>query len=224
MCGRTVFAGSEEIVKELGVVYKGDPVPDNLNAPPGALVPIISSQSPNELQYFLWSLLAKYNTTGKPDYKYHTFNARFDKLYSSNMWSKLIETQTCAFITTGFYEWQKLEKDNPKTKKQIHFIKEKGQNLTFMAGLYDVWKNRLTGELVPNCAMITHDANEYMLDIHDRMPAFIEREKVNHWLDISISPTERLKLIDPVNNDFLESFKMEKVGNVEEFQKIGLFC
>ncbi|MBB5643983.1 SOS response-associated peptidase family protein [Pedobacter cryoconitis] len=224
MCGRTVFAGSDSIIKELGVIYKDEPRSVNLNAPPGAYVPVLTSEKPDELQYYLWSVLAKYNETGKPDPKVRTFNARSDKLFTSSMWSKLIDRQTCVFNTTGFYEWQKLEKDNPKTPKQIHFIKEQGKNLTFMAGIYDVWLNRSTGELVPNCAMITHDANKYMLNIHDRMPAFIEWTKVKYWLDLSLPATEKLKLIDPVNDDFLESFKMKSVGNLEEFQKISLFC
>jgi putative SOS response-associated peptidase YedK len=224
MCGRTVFASSQEIVKELGVLYDGEPIDENLNAPPGAKVPMLSNKAPDKLQYFLWSILQKFNTTGKPDPKFKTFNAKFENLFTSKTWKPLIEAQTCVFITNGFYEWQKLEPEKAKGKKQIHFICEKGQRLTFMAGLWDIWVNKNTGEIIPNCSMITHDANKFMLDIHTRMPAFIERKNISSWMDNSIPVAEKLKLINPVNDDFLEAFKMESVGDAAEFKKIPQFC
>jgi putative SOS response-associated peptidase YedK len=72
--------------------------------------------------------------------------------------------------------------------------------------------------------MITHPANEFMLDIHSRMPAFIERNNISSWLDNAIPVTEKLKLINPVVNDFLEAFKMQNVGVSEEFSQIPQFC
>lgn len=227
MCGRTVFAGSEEIVKELGVVYKDEVRLENLNAPPGAFVPVLTNEKPGELQYYLWSVIAKYSTTGKPDYKYNTFNAKIENLYSSSMWNKLIEKQQCVFITKGFYEWQILEPGVKKPKKQIYFIKENGESLTFMAGLWDIWVNKTTGEIVPSCSMITHPANEMMAKIHnssERMPAFIKQEDIKLWLDSDIPVKEKMNLINPVQNEFLIAYPMEKVGDPEEFKKIAQFC
>lgn len=227
MCGRTVFAGSEEIVEELGLVYKDEIRSENFNAPPGAEVPVLTNEKPGVLQYYLWSVIGKYSTTGKPDYKYSTFNARIENLYSSSMCNKLIEKQHCVFITKGFYEWQNLEPDVKKPKKQIYFIKESGKNLTFMAGLWDIWVNKTTGEIVPSCSMITLPANKMMAEIHninERMPAFLKQEDINLWLDSGISIKDKMSLIDPVQNDFLSAYKMESVGNAEELNKVPQFC
>jgi putative SOS response-associated peptidase YedK len=50
------------------------------------------------------------------------------------------------------------------------------------------------------------------------MPAFLTKEGSDIWLDNELSVTERLKVIEPVGEGFLESVKINKVGDMGEFE------
>jgi putative SOS response-associated peptidase YedK len=47
-----------------------------------------------------------------------------------------------------------------------------GSPLLTVAGLWDEWKNRETGEQLKSCTMIVGEPNEFAAEIHDRMPVF----------------------------------------------------
>ena len=42
-----------------------------------------------------------------------------------------------------------------------------------IAGLWENWKDPVSGEWIRTFAVITTDANELVADIHDRMPAIL---------------------------------------------------
>ncbi|WP_207531820.1 SOS response-associated peptidase family protein [Desertivirga arenae] len=67
--------------------------------------------------------------------------------------------------------------------------------------------------------MITHKAVAAWGKIHDRMPAFVTREDSKIWLDREIPVQERLKVIQPVGEDFLESVTIDTVGDIKEFEQ-----
>ncbi len=51
------------------------------------------------------------------------------------------------------------------------------------------------------------------------MPAFVTREDSKIWLDREIPVQERLKVIQPVGEDFLESVTIDTVGDIKEFEQ-----
>ena len=139
----------------------------------------------------------------------------------SSMWKPLLGKKHCVFITNGFYEWNWL--DEKGKKKQPYYIRSVEDQFTFMAGLWEDWYNKETGEIVSSCSMITNEANEMMAKIHNtkaRMPAFVTHETAKIWLDNELSVTDRLKAIDPVNNDFLKAAPINKVGDEAEYNKL----
>lgn len=68
--------------------------------------------------------------------------------------------------------------------------------------------------------MITHDAVESMGKIHDRMPAFLTADTLDMWLDKELPFSEKDKLIQPVAEGFLEAVKINKVGDVDEYNSV----
>jgi SOS response associated peptidase (SRAP) len=48
--------------------------------------------------------------------------------------------------------------------------------LLTVAGLWDEWKNRETGERLKSCTMIVGEPNDFAAEIHDRMPVFLTQE------------------------------------------------
>lgn len=224
MCGRTDTPKSDLIVKELKLFFSGDPVPARINTGPTDRVPVVTNDKPNELQYKVWSLIPWFSKTGKADPKMSTFNARRDKLMESAMWKPLLGKKHCVFITNGFYEWNWL--DEKGKKKQPYLIRSVDEPFTYMAGLWEDWTNKETGEIISSCSIITNDANEMMAKIHNtkaRMPAFVTWETAKIWLDNEISVTERLKAIEPVHNEFLRAVPINKVGDESEYANLQ-FC
>ena len=219
MCGRVGTPNSNDILKSFDLVYNGPYKEMQINVAPTDQVPVVDNKKPGELQYKNWSLIPWYSKTGKADFKRPTFNARYDRLLDpKSMWSKLIGKKHCVVITNGYYEWEWL--DEKGKKKQPHFIRAKGQDFTLLAGLWEDWVNKETGEIITSCAVITHDAVESMGAIHDRMPAFLTKQGSDIWLDNELPLTERLKVIEPVGEGFLESVKINKVGDMEEFEHV----
>ena len=83
-----------------------------------------------------------------------------------------------------------------------------------MAGLYEDWTDKATGEIKSSCTIITNPANTLMAEIHNtkaRMPAFLHPESFMDWVNPEIDLEQRIKLIDPVNNSFLEAKKIEEI-------------
>ena len=226
MCGRVTLPETEVIVKELGVKYEAETFPANINVPPTLQVPVLTNTKPDTLQYFTWSLIPSFSKTGKADFKMSTFNATIERLEESNLWKPLLGKRHCVVITDGFYEWQY---DDPIKKKgsHPHLIKAKDSRFTYMAGLWSAWANKETGELIPSCTIITLPANFLMSKIHNtkgRMPAFLTLESSKIWLDNELSYNERKLALDPVPDEFLNTYMVSKVGDQEEYSKLINVC
>ena len=57
------------------------------------------------------------------------------------------------------------------------------------AGLGESWKSP-EGEAVESCTILTTSANEFMSQVHDRMPVILAKEKWDFWLDTEIATAE----------------------------------
>jgi putative SOS response-associated peptidase YedK len=226
MCGRKDDPSSEQIQKKMPLKYEGKMRPANINVKPTDLVPVVASNATDTLQYFKWWLIPNYAKTDKPDWKYSMFNAKSENLQESkSIWSKLVNKQQhCVFICNAFYEWNWAD-EKGKVKRPF-YIKAASEPFTFMAGLWEEWVNRETGEVVNSCSLITNPANEIMAEIHNtkaRMPAFLTNDNYKHWIDSEIPLSDKLELIKPVPSDFLQTVEIKKVGDEEEYKSFA-FC
>jgi len=80
-------------------------------------------------------------------------------------------------VTDGWYEWA--EDDNA----QPYCIQQAGAELTVMAGLWEEWKDALTGERRRSCTMMMTTPNEQMAALpHHRMPVLLEEKEWPLWL------------------------------------------
>jgi putative SOS response-associated peptidase YedK len=226
MCGRVALPEAAAIVNELKLKYDGSDQPANINVSPTMQVPLMTASKPDRLQYFIWSVIPPFSRTGSPDFKLSTFNAMSERLEESGLWQPLLGKKHCVLITEGFYEWQYAD---PVKKKNStpHLIKARNSRFTFMAGLWELWTNPATGELVPSCAVITLPANSLMAEIHNtkgRMPAFLTADSLKIWLDQGLSFSERKKVLEQVPDEFLETYPIKKVGDEEEYKALISVC
>lgn len=111
-------------------------------------------------------------------------NSREDKL-SRPMWHDSFQHRRCLIPLLAFYEWS-----GPKGSKQTHRFTQSDGRTLWAAGIWEDVEN------LGRCfSMITTAANAFMTPIHDRMPALLDYEQLQPYLDGNIStfhPDERL--------------------------------
>jgi putative SOS response-associated peptidase YedK len=74
--------------------------------------------------------------------------------------------QRCLVVTDGFYEWKKPE-------KQPYAVAMADGDQMVMAGLWEEWNDKKTGERVRSCTIITCRPNAVIGTLHDRMPVIL---------------------------------------------------
>ncbi len=142
---------------------------------------------------------------------FSSFNARAGTVDTTrafrDAWKR---EQRCLVITDGFYEWKKPE-------KQPYAIAMSDDSLMVMAGLWDEWKDKRTGERVRSCTIITCLPNAVAGALHDRMPVILAPVAWAKWLGEETASAAELKaLLVPCPDEALKLWPVnrEKIGNV----------
>ena len=120
--------------------------------------------------------------------KASTFNARAETLTQKPFFRDSIKSRRCIIPASGFYEWQK-----QGDKKQPYYIYRADQQPLAFAGLWDLWADKETGETIESCTIITVPASHRMAEIHERMPAVLEVDYFDTWLDPEFKETHVLQ-------------------------------
>ena len=104
-----------------------------------------------------------------------------------------------------YYEWQ----DTAGGKQPWYFTARDDSPALTVAGLWDEWKNRETGERLKSCTMIITEPNTIVADIHDRMPALLSEKDFEPWLGGEAS----VELLTPAPDDMLQRWPVSKRVN-----------
>ena len=174
--------------------------------------PVICSGEPEKIQLYRWGLIPFWSRNEKfaRDIRMKTFNAKAETLMEKPSFRHLIKAKKCLVLTDGFYEWQARGKD-----KQPFFIHVKDAEALALAGLFDRWTNRDTGEILDTFTIITTDANPLMEKIHNtqkRMPVILRQADETKWIDPDL-PVQ-------VSLDFLKPFDEKQMVAEEVDQKL----
>lgn len=169
--------------------------------------PIITES--DEIQVFNWGLIPfwiKYEKNAE-EIKRMTLNARADTIFEKPSFREPIMKKRCIIPSTGYFEWRHEGK-----KKIPYFIFLKDEPIFSMAGIYDSWLDKKTGEVKQTFSIITTDANpltDYIHNTKHRMPAILSKEEENRWLDSSLSKTEIDSLLNPYEADKMDAYIVE---------------
>jgi putative SOS response-associated peptidase YedK len=98
----------------------------------------------------------------------------------------------CLVLSTGFFEWRHIHPLNKRTgeplktaNKYPYYITMKDTEYFFMAGIWQPWTDKTTGEYVESFAIVTTEANSLMQQIHNskkRMPTILDEDLASEWL------------------------------------------
>lgn len=122
-----------------------------------------------------------------------TLNAVSEELLAPNkIYRDAALHRRCLVISSGFFEWQHVYPLNKRTgqplktpNKYPHHIKLKDREYFYMAGIWQPWTDKETGEYVESFSIITTKANALMEKIHNskkRMPTILTDELAYEWV------------------------------------------
>lgn len=128
------------------------------------------------------------------------FNARAETVATKPAFRTAFRKRRCLIPASGFYEWQRLDS---RTKQAWHIYRSGGAPLA-LAGLWEHWTGP-DGSLLESFSIITTTANQFMAELHDRMPVILEEAVWNLWLNpAEIEPAGLSELLVPCPDEWLE--------------------
>ena len=172
--------------------------------------PVIGSDNPGKIVLKTWGLIPSWVKDDEyaRNIRTKTFNAKAETLLEKPSFRHAVKSQKCLVLTNGFYEWQTRGKE-----KQPYYIGLKEEEAFALAGLFDTWTNRVTGELLKTFTVITTQANSMMELIHNtkkRMPVIIGRDDERIWIDPKLPLEKTLSFLKPFDDKRMFAEEIDK--------------
>jgi putative SOS response-associated peptidase YedK len=137
------------------------------------------------------------------------FNARAEGITDVNFWKKSFSLRRCIVPADSFFEWQKSQQGKkPKFEFTIRDRKPFG-----MAGLWAPWKNPKTNQWEDTFAIVTVEANETMVPVHNRQPAILAPRDYQEYLENAERPPIHLLRVFPDDEMMADEIDQEPISN-----------
>jgi putative SOS response-associated peptidase YedK len=197
MCGRYgVISGEKEIKKRFDVGSFSGKITKSYNLAPTQNAPVITRHSPNMLSIKYWGFTPSWS-------KKILINAQAEKLSESRVWSKAFKENRCIVPSDFFFEWKKT-----KNGKKPYLIRRKNKEMMGFAGLVLEHEDE-KGTKKERFVIITTKPNSLMEKIHNRMPAILNEEDEDEWLNPDNVEVDKLgKILLPINSEELEDYEV----------------
>lgn len=214
MCARVTLTLSASMIKKVLIdnynvkQFTIDDYLPRYNISPGEKVlSIITDGTINKTGYLDWKFSPPWSTNDNDGYKF--INARSETIFEKPTFKKSFMQKRCLIIVDSFFEWKK----EGKEKIPFRFYRENNEIFT-LAGIWTVNTNKSPeGKKTYGLSVITTEANNLMKPIHSRMPVIIKPDDVSKWLDIKTPVEELIRLMKPVEDDFLAFYQVSSYVN-----------
>ena len=150
--------------------------------------------------------------------KFTTLNAKGENLLESKMYRDATLKRRCIVLSSGFYEWRHYKPVGAKKENAYpYFITIKGKPVFLMAGIYQPWIDKNTGETIDSFAIVTTAANDMMSKVHNkkkRMPTILNENLAQEWLQVELNGSR----IKEIANFQLADHDMEAISIRKDFK------
>ena len=204
MCGRfALFSSVQAIKKYYNYLNEVQDWEANFNIAPSQKIPvIINKNGEKNLEFFQWGLIPFWAKDKKIGFK--MINTRAETISEKPSFKYAFQKRRCLIPANGFYEWRKKD-------KQPFFIQLKDSDIFSFAGIWENWKSP-EGDYIQSCSIITTPANDFMNEIHNRMPAILPKEQEIIWLS-NQTQEKLLSLLLPFDSEKMIARKISKSVN-----------
>jgi putative SOS response-associated peptidase YedK len=215
MCGRYYRRSDKQKIAEAfrtGLPTTFEILP-SYNVAPQTFQPVVCFNRKTlerELVQMRWGLVPYWAKDAKIGYS--TINAKAETLTTSPTFREAIKRRRCLIPADGFFEWQPIDK---KTKQPFAFGLKDG-SLFALAGLFDVWRDKASGQALLSYTVITTDPNELLEPFHNRMPVIVRPADYERWMAPAEPSHLPLDLLRPYPDELMSAWKVgQAVGNVK---------
>ncbi len=215
MCGRAYETYTDE---ELEMAYFNkkskrkffeDRKPNYNLCPTQASPIVLVKDGARTIELMRFGLVPAWAKTLKDAAKYSLINAKGEEITEKRTYKGPFEKRRCVVPLSGFYEWKRI--GEKKTPFAIHL---KDESIMSVAGVYENWIDKETGEHIDSFSIITCGPNKFMQNIHNRMPVILQQEALEEWLDPENKNLAKLqKMLKACDDNLLEAFEVSKLVN-----------
>lgn len=177
MCGRFAFYSPSEAAVALFGVSTSIEVEPRYNIAPTQYVAAIrdGDDKERELVMLRWGLVPFW--AKDPSIGNRMINARAETVAEKPAYRAAFRHRRCVVLADGFYEWSR-----DGDVKTPYFISLASGQPFALAGLWESWTDKESGESVQTSTLITTAANDFMTPLHHRMPVILEANTAGEWL------------------------------------------
>ena len=177
MCGRFAFYSPSEAAVALFGVSTSIAVEPRYNIAPTQYIAAVRNDENKQREQVMlrWGLVpfwAKEASIGN-----RMINARAETVAEKPAYRAAYRHRRCVVLADGFYEWRR-EGDS----KTPYFISLATGEPFVLAGLWENWNDKESGDSIQTTTLITTAANEFMAPLHHRMPVILESNSAGEWL------------------------------------------
>jgi putative SOS response-associated peptidase YedK len=205
MCGRFTQSYSwAELHGLMSLIGTPQNLRPRYNIAPTTVIDIVRSteEGTRGLAKARWGLVPRWWNKPLKELRLSTFNARAETVHESKMYAKPFQSRRCIIPASGYFEWTGDRQD----RQPHYFTAADGSPILGFAGLWDTYRGPETGEEQASATMIVCEANTWMSQYHDRMPAILGPENFDAWLSCEL-PREALR---PAAEDALQAWAVAK--------------
>lgn len=207
MCSRYSLTSPHEAVRAYFEYGNEHPFPPRYNIAPTDPVAIVrpGGRFARELVLVRWGLIPGW--VKDPGQFSTLINARAETLAEKPSFRTALRHKRCLVPANGFFEWT-----GRRGAKRPHYIHrsdwraEASDDLLpplAFAGLYEDWLGA-DGSEIDTMAIVTVAANKTISPLHDRMPALLQPEDFDAWLDVkNVRDRAALDLLKPAPENVL---------------------
>jgi putative SOS response-associated peptidase YedK len=145
-------------------------------------------------------------------------NATAEKLLDSKMFRDAAINRRCLIPISWFFEWRHLHLDGAKKATTFpYIISLPAKEYFYVAGIYQPWIDKQTGETIDTFAVITTKANNFMEQVHNvkkRMPTILTEDLAYEWIMQELSEQR----IQEIANFQIDSTLMDAYTIKKEFR------
>jgi putative SOS response-associated peptidase YedK len=216
VCGRFALGRPiEEIAKEIlcEPLSEFTPFAPSWNISPQEWVPVITQTGvhneqnvPRHMRLMRWGLRPSWAKASPRE----PINARSETAHEKPMFRNAWKQRRGVIPAEGWYEWI-----NTPQGKVPWYHYHMDESICYMAVLWESWNH--AGSALESFSILTTEANEDCMEIHQRMPVLIEAHEIQAWLSGSLvlTPTsegrvDRHPVSQNVNNATNEGRELVK--------------
>ena len=216
MCGRARLSSDVSEIKLAFRIPPERPAPNfapSWNVAPTDPLPVVGYDPKDHqrgLAVMRWGLVPFWAKDIKVGFA--NINAKAEGIENKPAFREAFRQRRCLVPVDNFYEWEKVDGG-----KQPYAIGLKGGGLMALAGLWETWRARSSGERVRSFAIVTTTPNELRAELHNRMPVVLAPEAWPVWLGEAPAELPELKaLLAPYPSERMVCWPVSpRVGNVK---------